>query len=82
MIDAKIHVVKIDHGKKHIKIDKSFDETLINVRTKYKQRLKAVNYYHKALHLGCCSSPRPASDYGTVKHKHHKEIVSFSWIWG
>ena len=23
----------------------------------------AVNYYHKALHLGCCSSPRPASDY-------------------
>ena len=25
------------------------------------QRLKAVNYYHKALHLGCCSSPRSAS---------------------
>ena len=22
----------------------------------------AVNYYHKALHLGCCSSPRSASD--------------------
>ena len=21
----------------------------------------AVNYYHKALHLGCCSSPRSAS---------------------
>ena len=21
-----------------------------------------VNYYHKALHLGCCSSPRSASD--------------------
>ena len=20
--------------------------------------LEAVNYYHKALHLGCCSSPR------------------------
>ena len=24
-------------------------------------RLEAVNYYHKALHLGCCSSPRSAS---------------------
>ena len=24
-------------------------------------RLKAINYYHKALHLGCCSSPRSAS---------------------
>ena len=22
----------------------------------------AVNYYHKVLHLGCCSSPRSASD--------------------
>ena len=22
---------------------------------------KAVNYYHKELHLGCCSSPRSAS---------------------
>ena len=21
-----------------------------------------VNYYHKVLHLGCCSSPRSASD--------------------
>ena len=25
--------------------------------------LPAVNYYHKALHLGCRSSPRSASDY-------------------
>ena len=24
-------------------------------------RLEAVNYYHKAFHLGCCSSPRSAS---------------------
>ena len=23
---------------------------------------QAVSYYHKALHLGCCSSPRSASD--------------------
>ena len=26
----------------------------------------AVNYYHKALHLGYCSSPRSASDHITV----------------
>ena len=26
-------------------------------------RLEAVNYYHKALHLGCCSSPVFASVY-------------------
>ena len=25
-------------------------------------RLPAVNYYHKALHLGCGSSPRSASE--------------------
>ena len=24
--------------------------------------LEAVNYYHKALHLECCSSPRSASE--------------------
>ena len=26
--------------------------------------LPAVNYYHKAFHLGCYSSPRSASEYG------------------
>ena len=26
-------------------------------------KLEAVNYYHKELHLGCCSSPRSASAY-------------------
>ena len=25
--------------------------------------LEAVNFYHKVLHLGCCSSPRFTSDY-------------------
>ena len=29
--------------------------------SRWSARLAAVNYYHKALHLGCCSSPRPAS---------------------
>ena len=28
-------------------------------------RWSAVNYYHKSLCLGCCSSPRSASDYWT-----------------
>ena len=31
--------------------------------------LKAVNYYHKALHLGCCNSPRSASDVVTINDK-------------
>ena len=26
--------------------------------------LPAVNYYHKVLHLGCCSSPRSTSESG------------------
>ena len=30
-------------------------------------RFPAVNYYHKALHLGCCSSPRSASGCGVVR---------------
>ena len=31
--------------------------------------VKAVNYYHKALHLGCCSSPRSASAYKVIFSK-------------
>ena len=30
------------------------------------QRLPAVNYYHKVLHLGCCSSPRSASEHSNI----------------
>ena len=26
-----------------------------------------LNYYHKVLHLGCCSSPRSASGYSLLK---------------
>ena len=32
------------------------------LKTNYYLIWKAVNYYHKALHLGCYSSPRSASD--------------------
>ena len=28
--------------------------------------VNAVNYYHKALHLGCFNSPRSASDYSSI----------------
>ena len=38
----------------------SVKEIASNVhRTKNEEAV--VNYYHKALHLGCCSSPRSAS---------------------
>ena len=29
---------------------------------KGKNQLEEVNYYHKALHLGCCNSPRSAPE--------------------
>ena len=31
------------------------------------ERLDAANYYHKALHLGCCSSPRSASAHVIIR---------------
>ena len=37
--------------------------------------LEAVNYYHKALHLGCCSSPRSASEsryYSTKTESYYR----------
>ena len=32
-------------------------------------KISAVNYYHKVLHLGCCSSPRSASRQRMIKRK-------------
>ena len=32
-------------------------------------RLEVVNYYNKELHLGCCSNPRSASAFVTLKKK-------------
>ena len=34
--------------------------------------LEAVNYYHKTLHLGCCSSPRSASGYSKTSKLAHR----------
>ena len=36
-------------------------------------QLSAVSYYHKALHLGCCISPRSASDTDLIRG------VIFNW---
>ena len=58
-------------------------------------RLKAVNYYHKALHIGCCSSPRSTSDIDHVQFRMkfaripgtvylillHKLLLSWSSNW-
>ena len=38
--------------------------------------VKAINYYHKALYLGCCSSPR--SDSGRVLYSSQKKCL-FIW---
>ena len=35
-------------------------------------KLEVVNYYYKALHLGCCSSPGSASDYSQYHHAEEK----------
>ena len=52
----------------------------------------AVKYYHKALHLGCCSSPRSASDNvvitisqhiqnaGTIRAVLFRHIQGYSYI--
>ena len=47
-------------------VPNSILEEIQKIQKTLYQRLPAVNYYHKALHLGCCSSPRSASVYGTV----------------
>ena len=39
-------------------------------RTSATSKLESVNYYHKALHLGCCRNPRSASEFG------QREILS------
>ena len=44
-------------------------------------KLPAVNYYHKTLHLGCCSSPRSASERGELQYVCFLKIHQLSWIW-
>ena len=43
----------------------------------YKMEREAVNYYHKALHLGCCSSPRSASAFAYLNCSSYQLIVEF-----
>ena len=51
-------------------------------------KLEAVNYYHKALHLECCSSPRSASgnenfsgDSITFHHVFAKLVLVEADLW-
>ena len=51
---------------------------------RYLEKLPAVNYYHKALHLGCCSSPRSASKlyFRTCFFKNLvKDFISGFYYW-
>ena len=41
---------------------------------------EAVNYYHKALHLGCCSSPRSASGIWRTS-RYYKDIIRWRGRW-
>ena len=42
------------------------------------ERLEAVNYYHKVLHLGCCSIPRSASETHSFRRASVSVVVIFS----
>ena len=39
---------------------------VLRPETLLKKRFPAVNYYHKVLYLGCCSSPRSASAHSNI----------------
>ena len=39
-----------------------------------KMELEAVNYYHKALHLGCCSSPISASGSSLIIFQESQKV--------
>ena len=43
--------------------------------------MEAVNYYHKALHLGCCSSPRSAPGFELPK-QNFWDSISLRYGWG
>ena len=54
------------HGLRHVQFSiQSWIQDCCNIQDgalcDNNQRLEAISYYHKALHLGCCSSPRCAS---------------------
>ena len=39
-------------------------------------KIPAVNYYHKAVRLGCCSSPRSAPEYlSTLHYLKHLQLI-------
>ena len=42
--------------------------------------LEGVNYYHKALHLGFCSSPRPAPDIHIILPRKNQIWITWSYF--
>ena len=57
----KLYLTKVLATGKLLNIE-FFKVSTLGPRLFNVQRLPAANYYHKVLHLGCCSSPRSASD--------------------
>ena len=49
-------------------------------RTAATSKMEAINYYHKALHLGCCSSPRSATVWKTLIH-YAQIFIGFRLLW-
>ena len=43
-------------------------------------KLEAVNYYHKALHLGCCSSPRSASGFIFINRTDQMRLYLLTYL--
>ena len=65
-ISMILFVVAKFYGKKDYRKSQKIGNyewnTCIRLLWKINCLLEAVNYNHKALHLGCCSSPRSASE--------------------
>ena len=50
--------------------------SFMNVSRSTLQKLPAVNYYHKALHVGCCSSPRSGSTLKDQNKNAQRSVIS------
>ena len=71
-----IHVYLTTRGGSRAAATSKMESFMIIVK-----RLPPVNYYHKALHLGCCSSPRSTSDNVTVTFKWNFQMKFFELQW-
>ena len=84
--DSHIRKVKRDKLQNSFDNAKSFVRYFSGAKTEDLHHyiissLEAVNYYHKALHLGCCGSPRSASDIGSNNITHRTIYILFNMIY-